>query len=128
MPFKGQPIHLTDAQHGDALDMTPKYWLNLQRMYDLDVARADEDVTTVKLLVAGAESRDVGHDGYEGSPVPAAMPHRAGRCTLTRPYERQFAGLSNAERGVGRNGSTPAEYVVDPARRDADRPRQARSH
>ena len=32
--------------------MTPEYWLNLQRMYDLDLARADADVNAIKPLVA----------------------------------------------------------------------------
>ena len=31
--------------------MTPDYWLNLQRMYDLDVARAKTDVSGIKTLV-----------------------------------------------------------------------------
>ena len=35
----------TALRIGKALDMTPKYWLNLQRMYDLDVARATTGVS-----------------------------------------------------------------------------------
>ena len=42
----------TALRIGQALDMTPEYWLNLQRMYDLDLARAEADVTTIKPLVA----------------------------------------------------------------------------
>ena len=30
---------------------TPEYWLNLQRMYDLDVARAATDVNAIEPLV-----------------------------------------------------------------------------
>ena len=37
---------------GRALGMTPDFWLNLQRMYDLDVARAKTDVSSIKPLVA----------------------------------------------------------------------------
>ncbi len=42
----------TALRIGQALDMTPEYWLNLQRMYDLDLARADADVNAIKPLVA----------------------------------------------------------------------------
>ena len=42
----------TAIRIGQALGMTPEYWLNLQRMYDLDLARADADVTAIKPLVA----------------------------------------------------------------------------
>ena len=41
----------TALRIGQALGMTPDYWLNLQRMYDLDVARAKTDVSTIKSLV-----------------------------------------------------------------------------
>ena len=37
---------------GRALGTTPDFWLNLQRMYDLDVARAKTDVSAIKPLVA----------------------------------------------------------------------------
>ncbi len=36
---------------GKALGMSPEYWLNLQRMYDLDVARAATDVNAIDPLV-----------------------------------------------------------------------------
>ena len=36
---------------GRALGMTPEFWLNLQRMYDLDVARAATDVSAIVPLV-----------------------------------------------------------------------------
>ena len=36
---------------GKALGMTPEFWLNLQRMYDLDVARASVDVANIEPLV-----------------------------------------------------------------------------
>ena len=42
----------TALRIGQALGMTPEYWLNLQRMYDLDLARANADVTAIKPLVA----------------------------------------------------------------------------
>ena len=41
----------TALRIGKALDMTPEYWLNLQRMYDLDVARAATDVSAIEPLV-----------------------------------------------------------------------------
>ena len=36
---------------GQALRMTPEFWLNLQRMYDLDLARASMDVGAIEPLV-----------------------------------------------------------------------------
>ena len=42
----------TALRIGKALDMTPDFWLNLQRMYDLDVARAAADVSGIEPLVA----------------------------------------------------------------------------
>ncbi|MXY44127.1 MAG: HigA family addiction module antidote protein [Dehalococcoidia bacterium] len=41
----------TALRIGRALGMTPDYWLNLQRMYDLDVARAKTDLSAIKPLV-----------------------------------------------------------------------------
>ena len=41
----------TALRIGHALGMTPDYWLNLQRMYDLDIARAKTDLTTIVPLV-----------------------------------------------------------------------------
>lgn len=36
---------------GKALGMTPDYWLNLQRMYDLDLARTKADTDAIEPLV-----------------------------------------------------------------------------
>ena len=36
---------------GKALGMTPDFWLNLQRMYDLDVARTKTDTSAIEPLV-----------------------------------------------------------------------------
>ena len=36
---------------GRALGMTPDFWLNLQRMYDLDIARAKTDISAIRPLV-----------------------------------------------------------------------------
>ena len=36
---------------GRALRMTPEFWLNLQRMYDLEVARAKTDLSSIEPLV-----------------------------------------------------------------------------
>ena len=41
----------TALRIGKALGMTPEYWLNLQRMYDLDVARAATDISAIEPLV-----------------------------------------------------------------------------
>ena len=41
----------TALRIGHALGMTPEFWLNLQRMYDLDRARAMTDVSKVEQLV-----------------------------------------------------------------------------
>ena len=47
---------------GQALGMTPDFWLNLQRMYDLDVARSKTDISAIKPLVAtGANSVQKDH-------------------------------------------------------------------
>ena len=41
----------TALRIGHALGMTPEFWLNLQRMYDLDVARASTDTSEIEPLV-----------------------------------------------------------------------------
>ena len=41
----------TALRIGHALGMTPEFWLNLQRMYDLDVARAFTDTSVIEVLV-----------------------------------------------------------------------------
>ncbi len=41
----------TALKIGMALGTTPEFWLNLQRMYDLDVARATTDVSGIEPLV-----------------------------------------------------------------------------
>ena len=42
----------TALRIGRALGTTPEFWLNLQRMYDLDRARASADVSRIKPLIA----------------------------------------------------------------------------
>ena len=44
----------TALRIGRALSMTPDFWLNLQRMYDLDVARGKTDVSAIKPLVGAS--------------------------------------------------------------------------
>ena len=44
----------TALRVGKALGTTPEYWLNLQRMYDLDVARNSTDVEGIAPLVTAA--------------------------------------------------------------------------
>ena len=42
----------TALRLGKALGMTPDFWLNLQRMYDLEVARESTDISSIEPLVA----------------------------------------------------------------------------
>lgn len=42
----------TALRIGQALGMTPEFWLNLQALHDLDVARASVDVEAIEPLVA----------------------------------------------------------------------------
>ena len=41
----------TALRIGRALGTTPEFWLNLQRMYDLDIARSKTDVSDSEPLV-----------------------------------------------------------------------------
>ncbi len=41
----------TALRIGQALNMSPEFWMNLQRMYDLDVARASTDTSFIQPLV-----------------------------------------------------------------------------
>ncbi len=41
----------TALRIGKALGMSPEFWLNLQRMYDLEVARASVDTSSIEQLV-----------------------------------------------------------------------------
>lgn len=41
----------TALRIGQALGMAPEFWLNLQKMYDLDLARASIDVDVIETLV-----------------------------------------------------------------------------
>ena len=42
----------TALRIGQALGMTPEFWLNLQRMHDLDVARNSIELGDIKQLTA----------------------------------------------------------------------------
>ncbi|MCY4475670.1 MAG: HigA family addiction module antitoxin [Chloroflexi bacterium] len=44
----------TALRIGRALGTSPDYWLNLQRMYDIDVARSTTDVSDIEPLVGAA--------------------------------------------------------------------------
>jgi addiction module HigA family antidote len=50
----------TALRIGKALGMTPDFWLNLQRMYDLDVARATTDVSAIESLLELSSLLSVG--------------------------------------------------------------------
>ena len=65
------PIRINDIVHsrrsitadtalriGHALGMTPEFWLNLQRMYDLDLARASTDTNGMEVLVEATTSNN----------------------------------------------------------------------
>ncbi len=41
----------TALRLGQALGTTPDFWLNLQRQYDLDAARAKADLSSIESLV-----------------------------------------------------------------------------
>lgn len=41
----------TALRVGTALGMTPEFWLNLQKMYDLEVARTSTDTSRIESLV-----------------------------------------------------------------------------
>ena len=41
----------TALRIGRALGTSPEFWLNLQRMYDLDIARASTDTSSIQPLV-----------------------------------------------------------------------------
>ena len=43
----------TTLRIGRALGTTADYWLNLQQMYDIDVARATTDISNIESLVEG---------------------------------------------------------------------------
>ena len=43
----------TALRIGRALGTTPEFWLNLQRMYDLDLARTTADVSRIEPLAVG---------------------------------------------------------------------------
>ena len=45
----------TALRIGQALGMTPEFWLNLQRMYDLDVARGSTDMSGIEILVDSSD-------------------------------------------------------------------------
>ena len=42
----------TALRIGKALGMTPEFWLNLQKLYDLDIARVSTDVDDIEPLVS----------------------------------------------------------------------------
>ena len=44
----------TALRIGKALGMTPEFWLNLQKMYDLDLARSSIDIENIESLVAAS--------------------------------------------------------------------------
>ena len=76
----------TALRIGRALAMTPEFWLNLQRMYDLDRARAAADVSEIEPLVAA------------GGPSP-------------RPGTLKRGPVSIADLGVGELASAGTQGV-----------------
>lgn len=47
----------TAIKIGAALDMSAEFWLNIQRIHDLDAARASVDASAVERLATAAEWR-----------------------------------------------------------------------
>ena len=68
---------------GRALGMTPDFWLNLQRMYDLDVARATTDLSGVGTLY-GAEAG--GEDALAAYQFPQEPAHALADPEPDEPY------------------------------------------
>ena len=46
----------TAIRIGRALGMSPEFWLSLQRMYDLEIARATVDLDSIDVLIDPEES------------------------------------------------------------------------
>ena len=44
----------TALRIGQALGMTPEFWLNLQKLYDLDLARSSIDIENIESLIAAS--------------------------------------------------------------------------
>jgi len=44
----------TALRIGQALGMTPEFWLNLQKLHDLDLARSSIDIENIESLVAAS--------------------------------------------------------------------------
>ena len=65
----------TALRIGRALRMTPEFWLNLQRMYDLDLARREVDVSGIEPLFDAPDLADRGWGGLD-------LPHVPGCCVL----------------------------------------------
>ena len=57
----------TALRIGRALRMTPEFWLNLQRMYDLDLARREVDVSGIEPLF---DAPDLADGGGGAGPSP----------------------------------------------------------
>ena len=57
----------TALRLGRALRMTPEFWLNLQRMYDLDLARRTVDVSNIEPLF---DAPDLADGGGGAGPSP----------------------------------------------------------
>ena len=49
----------TAVRIGQALGMTPEFWMNLQSLYDLDRARASKNISTIKPLVTASTRHDL---------------------------------------------------------------------
>ena len=49
----------TAVRIGQALGMTPEFWMNLQSSYDLDRARTSKNISTIKPLVTANTRHDL---------------------------------------------------------------------
>ena len=103
----------TALRLGRALRMTPEFWLNLQRMYDLDLARRDGRRQRHRAAVRRTRP---GRRRGRGGPLTLALSHRGrgnrsavpvgcGGCAPQRKRIRGgWAGQSRAQRVLVRDG------------------------
>ncbi len=77
----------TALRVGRALGTTPEFWLNLQRMYDLDLARASADVSSIEPPPKGHQQ---GQDHWHHPPAGRAGVEHAPAA------RRQAIGKDNA--------------------------------
>ena len=103
----------TALRLGRALRMTPEFWLNLQRMYDLDLARGEVDLSGIEPLFDAPEgvARPSPSKGRRSlnRPRDSGAPSRGSRIALdfgapSKGGPRTFGPLTPALSREGRGG------------------------